>query len=376
MYKHKVLVINNQIMPYRIPLFTKLSDVTFHNITVWYCMRQASDRQWSIDTSQLHYEHKILFNWSVKLPKKSFRDEWRFVRFNPTLFFDLIQLKPRLIIAYEYSAPSLIALLYSRLSGCKLMIWSEMTEHTDRNLSDNQEGMRKIIIPRADGFIGTSHAACDNFRRRGIPSDTIFLAPQTYVSTQFIDSQIKIPHPPTVIYTGYLSERKGVIYLVRAFVDVVKQLPTAQLLLIGEGHERDSIQQIISQHNLSNNIQLMGFIEPDNIAECYAKGDIFVLPSLEDTFAVVAIEAIAAGLTLICSPYAGFSSHVTHEQDGLIIDPKNHSQLVDSILKLLLSPELRADLNRNAQKLLPQFDPVNVAQNFADAIEVVLNESP
>lgn len=374
MYKQKILILNNQIMPYRIPLFEKLSAVILHNITVWYCMRQASDRQWSIDTNQLHYEHKILFNWSVKLPKKSFRNEWRFVRFNPTLLFDLIQLRPQLIIAYEYSVPSLIALLYSRLSGCQLMIWSEMTEHTDMNLSDNQESMRKNIIPHVDGFIGTSHAACDNFRRRGIPTGKVFLAPQTYVSTQFIDAQTKMPHPPTIIYTGYLSERKGVIYLVHAFVDVIKQLPTAKLLLIGEGHERDNIQHIINQHNLSDNIQLIGFIEPDDITEYYAKGDIFVLPSLEDTFAVVAVEAIAAGLTLICSLYAGFSSHMTHEQDGLIIDPKNHSQLVDSMLRLLLSPELRAKLNRNAQKLLSQFDPANVAQNFTDAIEVVLNK--
>jgi len=367
-----IVIINNQIMPYRIPLFNKLSLGILHNLTILYCSERANDRQWMLDKSQIHYNFDILRNWSIKIPKRSYQDEWRFIRFNPTLLFELMKRRPDLIIAYEYSLPTIIAMIYTKIFRCKLMIWSEMTAHTDRQLSKGQEIMRRQIIPRADGFIGTSNAACDNFRRRGIDDDKIFLAPQTYVA-QYFDPDIREDdHPPTVIYAGYLSERKGVKYLVEAFAKVVETLPTTQLCLIGDGHERPMLEALISQYNLSEQVTLTGFVEPHDIPRYYAQGDIFVLPSLEDTFGVVTIEAIAAGLPLICSPYAGFSSHMTHGENGLVIDPTDQAALVNTMVRLLSEPETRERMNQEAQKLLPDFMPENVAKQFITAIDQTL----
>lgn len=375
MEKHRIVIFNNQIMPYRIPLFDAISQVISHNITVLYGSKRAQDREWTLDTENMSYNYLVLRHWSIKLPKPSYHDEWRIIRINPGLLFSLQKLNPTLIIAYEYSIPTTIALLYSKLSGCKLMIWSEMTAHTDRQLGRGQEMMRRLIIPRTHGFIGTSHAACDNFRRRGVPDHQIFLAPQTFDAGQFTQQEKTSTHPPTVIYAGYLSERKGVRHLVQTFNAVVDALPTAQLIMIGSGAEEDALQEIIAAHQLENNITLTGFIEPNEIPQYYAQGDVFMLPSLEDTFGVVATEAIAAGLTLVCSPFAGFSSHMTHGKNGLIVDPTDHDQLANAMIDLLSNPDKRQQLNNNAQQLLPQFTPKAVAQNFVDAIEQTLNSS-
>ena len=291
------------------------------------------------------------------------------------MFFTLKNLNPSLIIAYEYSVPTLIALIYAKLFRRKLMIWTEMTAHTDRSLSKGQELMRRLIIPNAHGFIGTSHAACDNFRRRGVEAHKIFLAPQTFDTDQFDSLPPTSDHPPTVIYAGYLSERKGVQHLVQAFVHVIEVLPTAQLILIGNGHAREQLEKIVDDCKLGDNVIFTGFVEPDVIPQHYARGDVFVLPSLEDTFGVVATEAIAAGLTLICSQFAGYSSHMTHEEDGLIIDPTNHNQLANAMIELLSNSTMRDVMNQEAQKRLQQFVPENVSKNFVTAIEQTLNPS-
>lgn len=89
----------------------------------------------------------------------------------------------------------------------------------------------------------------------------------------------------------------------------------------------------------------------------------------------VATEAIAARLTLICSKYAGFSSHVTHGIHGYIVDPTHHEELTDYVVRLLQSPDLRDTMNRNAQSILYQFKPPYVAQQFIKAIEDVLKSS-
>lgn len=375
MAKYNAVIINNEIMPYRIPLFEEISQLNRYDVTVLYCSQRSSDRQWSLADVVPNFDYMILKNFSFSLLKPSYHNEWRFIRLNPTLFFHLMRLRPKVIIAYEYSIPSIIAMMVSTLTGCKLLIWSEMTAHTDSQLSKGQEWMRKRIIPRADGFIGTSNAACDNFRQRGIDEEKITLAPQTYVAEQFVARQRSHDHPPTVVYAGYLSKRKGVEHLVEAFIKVVAQIPTARLILIGDGHQSEQIRQRIRSANLKGNVTLTGFVEPKDVPRYYQDGDIFVLPSLEDTFGVVATEAIAAGLTLICSKYAGFSSHMTHGTDGYIVDPTDHEALSETIICLLKSPDLRHSLNHNAQKILYQFEPAYVAEQFDKAISKVM-ESP
>jgi glycosyltransferase involved in cell wall biosynthesis len=375
MAKYNIIILNNQIMPYRIPLFEELSQLNLYNLTVLYCSQRATDRKWSLSNYTPNFNYKILHNLSIKLPKPSYQDEWRFIRFNPTLFLNLFRKHPHVIIAYEFSVPSIIALLYCMITGCKLVIWSEMTAHTDSQLSRGQELTRKIIIPRADGFIGTSYATCENFRRRAIDESRITLAPQTYVANQFKAIHPKNNHPPTIIYAGYLSERKGVDHLMSAFVKVIEQIPTAHLILIGEGHQTEQLQHTIRQENMVEHVTLTGFVEPTDLSRYYQKGDIFVFPTLEDTFGVVATEAIAAGLTLICSKYAGFSSHMTHGEHGYIVDPTNHEELTDYILRLLQSPDLRDTMNHNAQSILYQFKPPYVAQQFVQAIDNTLKSS-
>jgi glycosyltransferase involved in cell wall biosynthesis len=367
--KYTVVILNNQIMPYRIPLFEELSRLKSYNVAILYCSQRATDRQWSLSGYAPKFNYKILANFSLKLLKSSYQNEWRFIRFNPTLFFHLLRLRPKLIVAYEFSVPSILTMLYCIMTGCKLIIWSEMTAHTDSNLSRGQEWTRKLIIPRASGFIGTSHAACDNFRRRGINNSKITLAPQTYVADQFKAAQQSDIHPPTVIYAGYLSKRKGVEHLLSAFIKVIDKIPRARLIMIGEGHQSKNLKQMIQIAEIEQNVTLTGFVEPRDVSTYYNEGDIFVLPSLEDTFGVVATEAMASGLTVICSKYAGFSSHMTHGTNGYVVDPTDHDELANHMILLLESPELRKTMNKNAQDILYQFEPSYVAQQFVKAIE-------
>ncbi len=377
--KPRVIILNNEIIPYRIPLFERLAARDNLRPLVLYCGRRAHDRQWNLDNFRLAYPYKILTGFSLKLPKPRY-NERRTIWVNPLLGLELVRQRPDVIIGYEYSVPALTAMLYSQLSRCPYLTWSEMTAHADRSLTSDQHWTRRYIIPRSRAFLGTSHGVYQGLNQQGVAPDRFFLAPQP-LDVAYFQAQSRLwqsrqaAGPPTVVYVGYLNERKGVTHLIQAFKQVVEQLPQAVLKIAGVGVLEASLRQQVEQLGLQVQVQFLGFIEPVDMPRIYAGADVFVLPSLEDTFGVVATEALASGLSVICSQYAGFSTFLTDGHNGFIIDPQNHDQLAERMLRLLRDATLRACFGQNAQPLLELFSPDYVARQFEAAVSSVLQVS-
>lgn len=355
-------------MPYRIPLFAEIAKLV--DLTVLYSAKRSDERDWTVDTYQLAYAYRILSGFYIKLPKPHY-NEWRTIWFNPTLFFTLWRLKPDVVIGYEYSIPALTALLYSKLRGCAYITWSDMTEYAERELSRGQRFTRKLILPRSQAYIGSSYATCANFKRYGIEDDRIILAPLAPDFERFRAVTRSTTHPPMVLYVGYLNERKGVIHLLNAFKQVYEKLPESKLILVGTGDLWDTLQTFVIENQMQDAVSFRGFIESENLPEIYSQADVFVLPSLEDVFGVVGIEALASGLSVICSQYAGFSSHLTDGENAFIIDPFDHAALADRIIMLLTHPDLRDHLRAASESVLAMFTPEYSAAQFMKAIERV-----
>jgi glycosyltransferase involved in cell wall biosynthesis len=370
----RVVILNNQIMPYRIPLFTALYQRRQINPYVLYSAKKEMDRAWSLDMGKLPYPHKILPGISISLPK-SYYGEWRVIWLNPTLFAELVRFKPQVIIAYEYSVPALTALLYSRLAGCRYITWTEMTAHTDRNLTFGQRLTRKIIASYAHAYLATSTAAKANLESWRIASERIVVAPQTFDVEYF---RRESEHwrrqfeqrEQCVVYAGQLIERKGVTHLLQSFRLVLKQMPNAVLNIAGSGKEFMALKTQVETWGIQNQVVFSGFTQPQDMPRIYAQGNIFVLPSLEDTFGLVAAEAMASGLSVICSKYAGFSSHLTDEHNAFVVDPEDHEWMAQRMIQLLRDDNLRFQFQQNSLPLLEQFTPEYNARQFEKAVEI------
>ena len=90
--------------------------------------------------------------------------------------------------------------------------------------------------------------------------------------------------------------------------------------------------------------------------------------SLEDTFAVVAVEAMASGVPVICSPFSGVSAYLTDGRDAFIVDPNNVGLLAERILGLLDDPLLQARFRERGREIVQRFEAETVAEVFAREI--------
>ncbi len=159
----------------------------------------------------------------------------------------------------------------------------------------------------------------------------------------------KYNNAPLILCVGRLVPYKGAEYLIRAMRAVNSG---AQLLLIGEGPLRDSLQNLATQLHLQNRIHFLGKLEGKRLIAFYHACDFFVLPSItaNEAFGLVQLEAMACGKPVINTnlptgvPWVSLGG-----ETGLTVEPGNSEALSEAINKLLSDAPLRKKLGAQAK---------------------------
>ncbi len=138
------------------------------------------------------------------------------------------------------------------------------------------------------------------------------------------------------LYVGQISHRKGIGVLLRA-ARKLRRLPV-RFRMIGPIVSRELLA------NLPGNVVYSGSKYTGSVAELMRQSDIFVLPTLEDAFALVVFEAMATGLPVVTTSHAGASELIANGRDGVVIPPGDEDALVEAIRALMESPDRRCEL--------------------------------
>ncbi|MGQ9621732.1 MAG: glycosyltransferase family 4 protein, partial [Bacteroidales bacterium] len=145
---------------------------------------------------------------------------------------------------------------------------------------------------------------------------------------------------------------KGFHLSIKAFVEAAKKKPDMSFKVIGDGIERKNLAQISVHEKLSDRIFFLGNVSREIVINEMHKSDIFLFPSFEGGGMVV-LEAMAAGLPIVCLEYGGPGEMVTDEC-GFKIKPVTPEQtikdLADALLKLANDPELRKKMGEAGRR--------------------------
>lgn len=169
----------------------------------------------------------------------------------------------------------------------------------------------------------------------------------------------------TVVGVGRLHKKKGFRYLIKAFRRVAAAHPTARLIIVGDGEEKRKLRKMIRKSNLSSHIKLKGHVAHNELTKLLRRADIFCLPSVttkdgnQEGIPNSIKEAMATGLPIVSTKHGGIPELVEHEKEGLLVKERAPAELARSIIRLIESPELRAEFGKcGREKVERRFDAV------------------
>lgn len=157
-----------------------------------------------------------------------------------------------------------------------------------------------------------------------------------------------------------LRSWKGHSYLLQAWVDLMQDPVFSDwtLLIVGDGPQRENLENQVNDLNLSNSVKFVG--NQDNVEMWLSAMDLFCLPSYGNEGVPQGImQAMACGLPVVSTTVGAIGEVLTHEDNGLIVEPRNIQQLRDALHQLMSNDEMRNHFSENAYRR---------AQTFADTV--------
>jgi len=143
---------------------------------------------------------------------------------------------------------------------------------------------------------------------------------------------------------GRLDRVKGAEYLLRAAAKVIFKTPDAAFLIVGDGSQREALEQLARSLGISHRVVFTG--QRDDVPELLAVMDVLVLPSLYEGLPNAVLEAMAAGKPVIATPVGGTPEVVEDGITGLLVPPRDPEALAEAILALLQDRERAEAMGR------------------------------
>ena len=148
--------------------------------------------------------------------------------------------------------------------------------------------------------------------------------------------KLNLPKNKKIIFSlSNLIERKGYKYSIESISRVIKKKKDILYLIGGSGPLKDKLQKQIVDSNLQDGVRLVGSIPDDKLNLWMNACDLFVLPSLSESFGIVQIEAMACGKPVVATKNGGSEGIITSEDYGLLCEPANPKELAENILVAL-----------------------------------------
>jgi phosphatidylinositol alpha-1,6-mannosyltransferase len=162
-------------------------------------------------------------------------------------------------------------------------------------------------------------------------------------------------YSPKLITVARLDQRKGQQHIIKILPALLEHFPRLLYIIVGDGPERDHLQQQARDLGVIRNVLFMGTLAGPEKNACLQHSDLFVMPGTAvgnnvEGFGMAYIEAASFGLAAIACNTGGAAEAVLHNQTGLVSEPEDLQQLQNNIFELLNNPDLRARLGSNAQR--------------------------
>jgi L-malate glycosyltransferase len=232
------------------------------------------------------------------------------------------------------------AWLVARLRGKKTII-----NYRSGEARDHLRRFRtaRPVLAKTDQLVVPSGYLVDVFKEFGLEAKVV---PNIIDLEQFSFRERKVLRPHLVCTRGF-HPYYCIDVVVRAFADVKREFPDAQLDLVGKGPLESEIRDLVASLNLPG-VNFTGVASRQEIGRFYNQADIFINASRLDNMPVSVLEAFASGTPVVTTSPESMRYLVDHERTGLLSQPGDASALAKNVIRVLREPELASRLISNA----------------------------
>jgi glycosyltransferase involved in cell wall biosynthesis len=269
-------------------------------------------------------------------------------------------------------------LLYSslaRLPARRIPIL--FTEH-GRDFPDYRRWKRvlanRLLLTDKDRFVAVGRQVRNALIQfEGLPQDRVQVvhngrdlrqfAPKQSIRFQ-IRNELGLRHDAfVIIQVARLNRLKDHATALRAMSRLATQSLDTVLLIVGDGEERQSIQQTIRNLGLTGSVHMLG--ERSDVSKLLQAADTFLLSSISEGIPLTLIEAMATGLPCVATHVGGVPEVVDDGESGLLAEAGDDHQLAQQLVRLAKQPELRRQMGHAARaKVVSSFDETSMHQTY------------
>lgn len=211
-------------------------------------------------------------------------------------------------------------------------------------------------------------------------SKEIFITPFGVDTKKFKNLNIEKNKNELVIgIVKTLTENYGIEYLIRAIKELentldIENYKKIRLLIYGKGELKNKLEALTKELQIEDKVIFKGYISNEDVPKALNEMDIFVVPSINESFGVAAVEAMACEIPVIASSVGGLKEVIVDKETGYLVPKKDHKEIAKYLKKLILDKNLRTSLGENGRKrVLENYDWNSNVEYMIKIYEEIIN---
>jgi glycosyltransferase involved in cell wall biosynthesis len=353
------VIVTNVPPPYRIPAWRLVAQTNGINLELVFCAQPH------IDTSISPEEYGFRSHF---LKGRYHIMDQRFMHFDFGVWSLLNDLKPDVLITTGYIPTFLIAFIWAVVNRTPHIAMTDGTFNSEKPLTVLHRIVRSIVYRYSAVFIGACEGSRQLFQSYGVDPDRIHLS---YLCTENLRFSCKSSDAKSAdfIFCGRFIALKRPLFVLQIALGVAKLLGRKVVVhFVGSGDMEQKMRLYASEIEAYVESRFLGYATQAELPGFYSAAKIFLFPTENDTWGVVANEACASGLPVIVSPYAGVANELIIDGENGFVCELQESLWVNAAVKLLSDDDLYQRFSKSSRERVTKYSFENAAKGMVQAI--------
>lgn len=379
----RITWVTRSFLDYRIPIYEEINSLCGNQLFLIYNgdvvpthlnerMRQVLGERCVPMSGEMRLVGK------ARNPVSNTKGGGRRIPYQKGLYKKIKESNPDVILSDGFFQWTLMCVIYKMFHPkVKHVMCYEGWSHTERYTGWVNTLYRKFASHFIDAICCNGTLSKEYVKSLGYPEKKIFLGNMAADITFFKEESIRVTEKERMsfrrqfnlneivyVFSGRLVQLKGIAELLVAWKSfTVGKEDKVSLLLVGDGPQRNDLEQYRNDNNL-NNVVFAGRVDYNKLPRYYASSSAFIIPTLQDNWSLVVPEAMACGLPILCSIYNGCWPELVGSENGWTFDPLNSQNMIDVLNESYDSAHRFREVGENSRRLVEEYAPEKIASTI------------